>query len=64
MAKHVHILKTCSLLTERGIEVGDKLEVINEGPSDQRKGQMTYLVKGKTGTPIIVYGDEVSIINA
>lgn len=64
MAEKVKINKTCSLLTERGIEVGQELDVINEGPSDQRKGLMTYLVRGSMGTSIVVYSDEVTIIHA
>ena len=55
----VKVLKTCPPLTERGINVGEEYDVINEAPSEQRKGKHCYLIKGTKGTPIVVYDDEI-----
>ena len=62
MSKQVRIEKTCPILQKRGIQVGNEYPVINEGPSDQRKGMHTYLIQGLVDTPIVVYSDEVTVI--
>lgn len=64
MAKKIKILKVTSpLVSERGIKVNDEMDVISEGPSDKPGGDYTYLVQGPTGTAIVVYKNEISIIN-